>query len=220
MDLWLFYERVTVMVSRCKPAGWPLFTAAALAMSLTLAAVSQAGKKPKPAPQKAPANPAAATLQFEEAQALREAFIMLAGGNHDYAGHRVKAMASLKHALGILDGHIMTHGTKAQKAATKKEQAVAAAAEAAGNRTPGLHTHSAVHVHTRVYSNGATTVDATESHTASVPHKPQRLSDVQLGRAGELLVKVRATLVAKKQKRVLAHVDSAIREIGIALKIQ
>lgn len=208
------------MVTRRKLVWWPLFSVAALAVSLTCTAVSQAGKKPKPPPKKAPANPGAATLQFNEAQALRKAFIVLAGGNHDYAGHRVKAMASVKNALNILDGHVMTHGTKAQQTATKKEQAVAAAAEAAGNRTPGVHHHTSVHVHTTVFSNGTTVSDKTVSHDASVPHKPQRLSDVQLRQAGELLVQMRSTLVAKKQKRILAHVDSAIQEIGIALKIQ
>jgi hypothetical protein len=125
------------MFSRCKLAGWPLVSVAALVLSLTFSAASQADKKPKPAPKKGRVNPT--TLRFEEAQALRKAFIGLEGGNHNYNGHRVKAMAAPKAALTILDDHMMAHGSKAQQATIRKEQAVAAQAEAAGNRAAVVH---------------------------------------------------------------------------------
>jgi hypothetical protein len=179
------------MDSRRKLVWWPLLSVAALVVSLAFPVLSQADNKPKPpAPKKGQANPAASTtLRFEQAQALRKAFIALAGANHDYNGHRVKAMRAVLDAVHLLDDHVMKHGTAQQQAATKKENAAVAQAEAAAKLAPMLR-------------------------------EPQPASDLQLRQAGKLLVEVQASLAEHKQKPALGHVDTAIKEIGIALNVR
>jgi len=51
-------------------------------------------------------------------------------------------------------------------------------------------------------------------------HETQASSDTQLKNAGELLAEVRKTLAQNKQPKVLAHVDTAIKEIETALAIK
>src|ERR1700687_2027223 len=65
---------------------------------------------------------ARATLRFQEAQSLRQAYLTLASGNHDYNGHRAKAMTAVRSALKILDGVVLKNGTAPQKAATTQGQ--------------------------------------------------------------------------------------------------
>src|SRR5207237_6228875 len=61
---------------------------------------------------------------LREAEALRVAYIMVAAANHDYDGHRVKAMKQLQEAVKILDIKVLNHGTAGQKDATLKEDHV------------------------------------------------------------------------------------------------
>jgi hypothetical protein len=138
----------------------PLLGVSALLTGLTFPAGSQANPKPKPPPasargkpKPAPAPPkanpkpppapdpavVAAQVRLEQAQALRQAFLALAGANHNYLGHRVKAMGHLKGALAILDGHVLRHGTAAQKAATRRGMAAVAVAEKAAATAPMVH---------------------------------------------------------------------------------
>jgi hypothetical protein len=66
--------------------------------------------------------------RFEEAQTIRQAYILLAGADHDYNGHRAAAMAALKHALKHLDEHVLRHGTAQMKTDTTQGQAAVASA--------------------------------------------------------------------------------------------
>ena len=119
------------------PLGVP-----ALLAGLTFPAASQAGPKPKPAPAPKPAmaGPAAAAqASFVQAQALRQAYLALAGANHDYNGHRVKAMRAVKDAVKILDDGVMKDGAAPLKAATRNGKAAVAAADKAAKATPMVH---------------------------------------------------------------------------------
>jgi hypothetical protein len=42
----------------------------------------------------------------------------LAAANHDYDGHRARAMRQVQEAVGLLDHSVLTRGTDAPKAAT------------------------------------------------------------------------------------------------------
>ena len=63
----------------------------------------------------------------------------MAGANHDYGGHRVKAMHAVHGAYGILDKEINKVGTPQQKAASKQGDALAEAAREAAKKTPVVH---------------------------------------------------------------------------------
>ena len=128
-------------------------------------------------------------MKFEQAALLRKAFILLAEGNHDYNGHRVKAMHAVKAAARILDDSVLKHGTAQQKAATLKEKTAVAAAEETAKRIPVLH-------------------------------ERQPASDAQLRKAATLLTETRASLARHKQHKVLAHVDTALKEINMALQVR
>jgi hypothetical protein len=74
--------------------------------------------------------------KFVEAEVLREVFVMLADANHDYDGHRAKAVGQVKDALKILDASIMKRGSPAEKAITAAEERMAKAAVAARDKGP------------------------------------------------------------------------------------
>jgi hypothetical protein len=172
-----------------------LLPLAILVAGLTFPGNSHAQAKPKgePPPHKkdgpAPNKDKGAELKLEEAEALRKAYIAMAGGNHDYDGHRAKAMHAVREAVKILDGQVMEHGNAAQKAATKQGDAAVALADKAAK-------------------------------TMKMFHEPQPASDAALRGAAGTLLEVRKVLAEHKQPKVLGHVDTAIKEINIALKIR
>jgi hypothetical protein len=77
-------------------------------------------------------------MNFQEAEALREAYMLLSAANHDYNGHRGKAMAHLQEAVKLLDSKVLKHGTAGQKGATLQEDAAAARAKAVAKHAPGI----------------------------------------------------------------------------------
>jgi hypothetical protein len=79
---------------------------------------------------------AAIGQKVEEAEVLWEAYVLLADANHDYDGHRARAVGQVKDALRLLDASIMRKGTPAEKAVTAAEEKMARAAVAARNKLP------------------------------------------------------------------------------------
>jgi hypothetical protein len=61
---------------------------------------------------------------------------------------------------------------------------------------------------------------ATAAKAAKPVHEPQPASDAALRGAAGTLMEVRKILAEHKQPKVLGHVDTAIKEISIALKIR
>lgn len=55
---------------------------------------------------------------------------------------------------------------------------------------------------------------------AGVVHELQSVSDARLKKAVVALAEIRPTAVQMKQKNVLGHVDNALKELNIALKIR
>ena len=99
----------------------------------------------------------------DEAAALRQAYVYLEAGNHDYKGHRIKAL-----------------------------RAVGRACQELGIKPKG------------------------DGHDRGL----QKASDNELDSALALLTTVRETAVTEKQDKVISHVDQAIKEIGMALKMK
>jgi hypothetical protein len=65
--------------------------------------------------------------------------VALAAGNHDYDGHRWKAMHAVKAALVLLDNFVLKHDAAELKAATRHGRDAVAQAEEAAKRTPKVH---------------------------------------------------------------------------------
>ena len=76
---------------------------------------------------------------LEEASALRRAYILMALANHNYDGHRAKAMKAVESAVGILDSHVARKGTGAQKWRTLQEDVTAARAKEGAKRDLPVH---------------------------------------------------------------------------------
>lgn len=131
-------------------------------------------------------------VKFNEADVLREAYILLATANADYAGHRAHAMGAIQAAVKALDTSVLKNGTGAQKAATIAHDNAAARAKI-------------VNKYVKV-PNGV--------------KGPQAISDLHLRAAAQLLGQVRGALVQNKQQNILEHVDKAIKEIAVALAIR
>jgi hypothetical protein len=171
----------------------PVYLRVAIATAFFVASQSSIQAQTKASPKgkaQAPVDKAAqANLKFKEAEALREIYIVLAGANHDYDGHRAKAMGQIQSAVKLLDKAVAKNGSVNAKTASAYEDAVAGAAKLA--------------------AKGAATV-----------HELQSVSDARLKKALLGLAEVRPTPVQLKQKNVLNHVDTAIKELNIALKIR
>jgi hypothetical protein len=131
---------------------------------------------------------ARATLRFQEAQLLRQAYMSLASGNHDYNGHRAKAMSAVRSVLKILDDVVLKNGTAQQKAATTQGQAAVANAAAAAKQSPALHEDQG-------------------SSDKLLQQAAQTLTQVRA-----------TMVTNKQRPKVLGYVDTALSEIATALK--
>ncbi len=151
--------------------------------------LAQTKAPPKSKAQIAVDKAAEANLKLKEAEALREIYIVLAGANHDYDGHRAKAMSQIQSAVKLLDSAVAKNGSAGAKATTAYEDAVTGAAKQAAKG-------------------------------AAVVHELQSVSDARLKKAAVTLAEVRPTAVQMKQKNVINHLDNALKELNIALKIR
>jgi hypothetical protein len=126
-------------MARCwKTGSLPLKVLGALLAILTLATAGQAQQKkknPKPSADKA----AQQKLMTEEAQALVRAYILLAGADQDYKGHRVKAMGQVQHAIEVLDKSILKNSTKGKKVVALKGDIAAARAKFIAKHSATVH---------------------------------------------------------------------------------
>jgi cytochrome c556 len=70
-----------------------------------------------------PGNKAAkAQAKIQEMADLKTAYILMAMGDHDYDGHRVKAMGQVEEAIKKLDHTVMKDGTNGQKVVALDEE--------------------------------------------------------------------------------------------------
>ena len=128
-------------------------------------------------------------VKLDEIAALKSAKKMLEGANHDYKGHRAKAVHAIHEAIVELEHHKGTGkhvpANPAVAAAKAKEHAAEKAANAA---TPKVH-------------------------------EAQLASDVQVKTAQQLLLQVHAALSTGNHPKAMGHVKIAIQELETALKI-
>jgi hypothetical protein len=91
---------------------------AALLAGLLFTSIGQSGPPGK-----------SAEVKVQEAAALKDAYILMAMGDHDYDGHRVKAMHHVAETIKLLDHSVMKNGNKGEKiVATEEEISTARAA--------------------------------------------------------------------------------------------
>jgi hypothetical protein len=80
-------------------------------------------------------NPAS---KVKEVNGLAEAYVLMAGANHDYDGHRVKSMGKIKEAINQLDKSILKTGDNGEKVVATKD-------EIASRRAKFVAEHQGVH---------------------------------------------------------------------------
>ncbi len=186
------------MSSPFKNRSLPLLGIAALLANLVMAGECLAQKKSEAQKvaekvvkeqQKEVKKAAKVVLEAKEVEALKVAYLLVAGGNHDYDGHRAKAMGQIEAAGKILDIDVLKHGDAKQKYDALVEDKIVARAKTAVKVTPTLH-------------------------------MAQAKSDAQLNHAGKMLLEVRAAAANTKQTKVVGHLDAAIKELNVALKIR
>src|SRR5262249_48792132 len=95
--------------------------------------IEQAKQKTK---QKAKAT---TEVKLKESEVLKEAYILMAGANHDYDGHRAKAMRHVEDAIKDLDTSIFKNGTNGEKVVALEEEITAARAKFAAKRSVPIH---------------------------------------------------------------------------------
>jgi hypothetical protein len=78
-------------------------------------------------------------LKGREAQNLKGAYIYLAMANHDYDGHRAKAMQEVQAAIELLDRSILKNGTNNQKVVALQEEIKAARAKFLAQQQGKVH---------------------------------------------------------------------------------
>src|SRR5207253_9265626 len=103
---------------------------AALFAGLLFAGAGQSGQPSEQAKQKGKQKgKASAEVKLKESEALKEAYILMAGANHDYDGHRARAMHQVHEAIKILDTSILKDGTNGEKVVALEEEIAAARAK-------------------------------------------------------------------------------------------
>jgi hypothetical protein len=93
---------------------------------------AQPGKRAVPKAQEA----AKQGVKLKESHVLKEAYVLMAMGDHTYDGHRARAMHQVEAAVKMLDESIMHKGTNGQKL-------LALQSEIAAARTAFLAKHQA-----------------------------------------------------------------------------
>src|SRR5262249_28174600 len=127
-------EGESVMPPRIPMRSLRLVSLLALSAGVLLAGAGpsqQPGKDAQKAAkqaQKAAEKAAKQEVKLKEAMFLKEAYILMAMANHDYQGHRAKAMHQVEAAVKILDGSIMKNGTNGQKVVAHQQDIDAAQA--------------------------------------------------------------------------------------------
>ena len=99
------------MPTMFRPQLFRLVFPAALLAGLVFTGFGQSRSQPKTAGAK-----------IEEAAVLKNAYILMAMGDHDYDGHRVKAMHHVHEAIKFLDHTIMKNGTKGEKIVATEDE--------------------------------------------------------------------------------------------------
>jgi hypothetical protein len=127
------------------------FVLAAVLAALAPASLSlAAGKSAKPAPPPPPSpsqearKEANAQKHGSEADVLLQAYVLLAAADHDYNGHRGKAMGATKAALDIVDHVAFHNGNVQQKIRAKQQESAAAQAKRAAKAAGTVHEPQAV----------------------------------------------------------------------------
>ena len=80
----------------------------------------------------------------KESEALKQAYVLMAAANHDYGGHRVKAMRQVEKAFDLLDANIMKQGTLKQRIKTLQDDNAAARAKILAGNSSAVHEAQAV----------------------------------------------------------------------------
>ena len=123
-----------------------------------------------------------------ELATLHAAKKLLVSADHDYKGHRAKAVHEVTEAIHELEYHHKAAGTTGVKHAA-----------ATGSTTPRVHANGGGQQHAKL-------------------REPQANSDQQLQAAMALLQKAAAGLNSGNHPKALGHVNAAIESLQLALK--
>ena len=179
-----------------------LLAAFALALGTTIglqAADLPGGGRGRAGLTSRPATTQHTAAEAAEVAALRPAFELLKTADHDYQGHRVKAMAAIATACRLLGTEILPPETHAKLETAR-----------AGRGRGGATTTS---------TQPTTTRGRGEKHATTEP-EPQSQSDDQLKQAQAIVQKVKDGIPAGKQPRITERLAEAISEITTALTIK
>src|SRR5438876_3258827 len=119
---------------------------AALLTSLVLSGQSQAQQKQKSNPvqdekkfERDLKKAAREEVKGKEAENLKVAYIYMAMANHDYDGHRGRAMNQIEAAIKSLDASILKRGTGNQKVVALQEEIAVARAKFLASQQGPIH---------------------------------------------------------------------------------
>jgi hypothetical protein len=135
------------------------------------------------------------------------------GADHDYDGHRVKAMVAIAEACRLMGTDIVPPGL------AERLEAAGSGTRPATKPVAKPATKPAAKPASKPATKPATRPAAGERHPTPEP-EPQALSDQQLQQARTIVQQVRNSIPAGKQPRVVEHLDKAVTEIGTALTIK
>jgi hypothetical protein len=128
-------------------------------------------------------------IKLDELAKLKSAKKLLEEANHDYQGHRARAVHAIHQAIREIEHKGKGIGKHAPTTpANAAAKAAVRAAKASAPKTPAVH-------------------------------EAQAASDTQLRAAEQLLLKAQAELSTGRHPKASAHVQTAIQELEIALKI-
>jgi hypothetical protein len=148
---------------------WSGFVAVA-ALFAGLLATGEGQTRQPPAKQNKAAK---VELKAKEVDILARAYVLMAGANHDYNGHRVKSMGHVHKAIEVLDRSILKDGTNGEKVVATNAEIAAARAKFAAEHQGIVHESQAF---SDLLMKEARKL-LTEAHQALAEHKQPKVHD-------------------------------------------
>jgi hypothetical protein len=117
------------------------------------------------------------SLRGKEAHVLTAAYVLMAAANHDYDGHRARAMGHVGHVVNHLNRDLMARGSLDQKVQAMKDAIAKGVVREQANQQATVHERQAVSDYQMMVAGALVQHVAMASAVANQPWQLQRMSD-------------------------------------------
>jgi hypothetical protein len=117
------------------------------------------------------------SLRGKEAHVLTAAYVLMAAANHDYDGHRARAMGHVGHVVNHLNRDLLARGSIDQKVQAMRDAITKGVAREQANQQATVHERQAVSDYQMMVAGSLVQQVAMASASANQPWQLQHMSD-------------------------------------------